>query len=99
MAPPEVATGDGALGFWQALQERYPSTRHQRCWVHETANGLKKLPKTLPSAAKADLHEIWMAASRKDPEAALERFAAKDQAKHPKAVACLLKDRDPLLAF
>ena len=99
VAPPELATGDGALGFWQALEEIYPGTRHQRCWVHKTANVLNKLPKTLQSAAKADLHEIWMAACRKDAEAALERFAAKYQAKYPKAVDCLLKDRDPLLAF
>lgn len=99
VAPPKLATGDGALGFWQALEEIYPGTRHQRCWVHKTANVLNKLPQTLQSAAKAALHEIWMAAGRKDAEAALERFAAKYQAKYPKAVDCLLKDRDPLLAF
>ena len=77
MAQPDLATGDGALGFRQALEEICPGTRHQPFWVHKTGNVLSKLPKTLRSAAKADLHEIWMAACWKDTEVALERFAAK----------------------
>ena len=31
---PELAVADGALGFWKAIEEVFPSTRHQRCWVH-----------------------------------------------------------------
>src|SRR5687767_13697306 len=30
-APPALATGDGALGFWKALHEVWPTTRQQRC--------------------------------------------------------------------
>ena len=96
---PELAVGDGALGFWKALEEVFPSCRHQRCWVHKTVNALNKLPKTMHKAAKDDLHAIWMAESRAEAVKAMKGFAAKYGAKYPKAVACLLKDRDPLLAF
>ena len=63
---PELATGDGALGFWKALEEVSPTTRHQRCRVHKTANVLDKLPKSIQPAAKADLREIWAAAGPRD---------------------------------
>ena len=56
--PPELAIGDGALGFWKALDEIFPKTRRQRCWVHKTANVLNKLPKSRQRNAKQDLHEI-----------------------------------------
>jgi putative transposase len=96
---PELATGDGALGFWQALHEVWPKTRQQRCWVHKTANVLNKLPASLQGKAKQDLHAIYEAANRKAAEQALDRFVAKYGAKYDKAVACLAKDRDSLLAF
>jgi putative transposase len=96
---PELATGDGALGFWKALEEVFPSTRHQRCWVHKTSNVLNKLPRSVQPAAKADLREIWMAPDRATAEAAIASFAEKYAAKYGKAVACLAKDRDALLAF
>ena len=97
--PPDLATGDGAVGFWQALEEVYPTTRHQRCWVHKAANVLNKMAKSLQPAAKDDLQQIWMAESRADAETALDKFKAKCGAKHHKAVDCLSKDREPLLAF
>jgi putative transposase len=96
---PELATGDGALGFWQALHEVWPKTRQQRCWVHKSANVLNKLPASLQGKAKQDLHAIYEAANRKEAEQALDRFAAKYGAKYDKAVACLSKDRESLLAF
>jgi len=96
---PELAVGDGALGFWAALPQAFPKCRVQRCWVHKTANVLNKLPKNSHVAAKKMLHEIWMASTRKDAEAAFEAFANTYRAKHPKAVECLEKDRDELLAF
>ena len=96
---PELATGDGALGFWQALHEVWPKTRQQRCWVHKTANVLNKLPASLQGKAKQDLHAIYEAANRKEAEHALDRFVAKYGAKYDKAVACLSKDRESLLAF
>ena len=96
---PELATGDGALGFWKALEEVSPTTRHQRCTVHKTANVLDKLPKSVQPAAKADLREIWAAPDRATAEAAIATFAEKYGAKYDKAVACLLKDRDALLTF
>jgi putative transposase len=96
---PELATGDGALGFWKALETVFPTTRHQRCWVHKTANVLNKLPQSVQPAAKADLREVWQAPDRATAEAALATFAEKYAAKYEKAVACLLKDRDALLTF
>jgi putative transposase len=97
--PPELAIGDGALGFWKALEEEFGATRQQRCWVHKTMNVLNKLPKSVQPKAKADLKEIWMAESRKDAEKAFDRFRAKYEAKYDKAAACLAKDREALLAF
>jgi putative transposase len=96
---PEVATGDGALGFWKALDEVSPTTRHQRCTVHKTANVLDKLPKSVQPAAKSDLREIWKAPDRATAEAAIATFADKYTAKYSKAVTCLVKDRDALLTF
>ena len=96
---PELAIGDGALGFWKALEEVSPTTRHQRCTVHKTANVLDKLPKSVQPAAKADLREIWAAPDRATAEAAIATFAKKYGAKYDKAVSCLLKDRDALLTF
>jgi putative transposase len=96
---PELAVGDGALGFWQALHEVWPKTRQQRCWVHKVANVLNKLPPSLQGKAKQDLHAIYEAESRKAAEDAFDRFIAKYRAKHDKAVTCLTKDRELLLTF
>ena len=96
---PELATGDGALGFWKALEEVSPTTRHQRCTVHKTANVLDKLPKSVQPAAKSDLREIWAAPDRATAETAIATFADKYGAKYERAVTCLTKDRDALLTF
>lgn len=96
---PELATGDGALGFWKALEEVCPVTRHQRCTVHKTANVLDKLPKSVQPAAKVDLREIWTAPDRATAETAVAVFAEKYGPKYEKAVTCLVKDRDALLTF
>jgi transposase-like protein len=96
---PELATGDGALGFWTALEEVCPATRRQRCTVHKTVNVLDKLPNSVHPAAKADLREVWTAPDRATAEAAVATFAEKYGAKYEKAVACLTKDREALLTF
>jgi len=96
---PELATGDGALGFWQALHEVWPKTRQQRCWVHKVANVLNKLPPSLQGKAKQDLHGIYEAANRREAEDAFDRFLAKYGSKYDKAVICLAKDRQALLTF
>ena len=96
---PELAVADGALGFWQAIEEVWPTTRGQRCWVHKTANVLNKLPKSLHAKAKRALHEIWMAETRTDAEAAFEAFVETYGVKYDKAAECLIKDREALLAF
>src|ERR671912_3048354 len=95
---PELATGDGALGFWKALEAVFPSTRHQRCWVHKTSNVLNTLPRSVQPAAKQDLREVWQAPDRATAEAAIATFAEKYGAKYAKAAACLAKDREALLA-
>jgi putative transposase len=96
---PELAVADGALGFWQAIEEVWPNTRGQRCWVHKTANVLNKLPKSQQSKAKRALQEIWMAETKKDALAAFDAFTETWGVKYDKAVECLTKDRDALLAF
>lgn len=96
---PKLAVGDGALGFWKALGKLYPATAHQRCWVHKTANVLNKLPKSVQPKVKAELHEIWMAETREAAHKAFTRTLRRFEAKYPKAMDCLARDRDVLLAF
>jgi transposase-like protein len=96
---PKLATADGALGFWKALPQVWPTTREQRCWVHKTANVLDKLAKRVQPAAKEKLHEIWMAPTRADAAKAFDNFVALYEPKYPQAVECLHKDRDVLLTF
>jgi len=96
---PELAIGDGALGFWKAVSQVYGTTQWQRCWVHKTANILNKLPKSLQAKAKAGLHDIWMAPTQATAEKALEEFLQSYEAKYPKAADCLRKDREALLTF
>jgi transposase-like protein len=96
---PDLAIGDGALGFWAALPKVFHKCRVQRCWVHKMANVLNKLPQSLQSTAKRMLRAIWMAATRKEAEKAFAAFLATYEAKYPKAVECLRKDRDVLLTF
>jgi transposase-like protein len=96
---PELAVADGALGFWQAIEQVWPKTRGQRCWVHKTANVLNRLPKGQQPKAKRALQEIWMAETRKDALAAFDAFVEAWGVKYDKAVECLTKDREALLAF
>lgn len=96
---PEIAVGDGALGFWKAIDEVFPGTRHQRCWLHKTANLLNKVPKSVQGAMKADIREISTAPTRAAAEAAIAVFVEKYGAKYPKAAECLTRDRNALLAF
>ena len=96
---PQLAIGDGALGFWKALPQVFPTTRCQRCWVHKTANVLNKLPKKLQSGAKSELWEIYRAETKTDANQVFNRFIKTYEAKYPEAAECLAKDRDVLLAF
>jgi len=96
---PEIAVGDGALGFWKALDEVFPGTRHQRCWVHKTVNVLDKVPLSVQANMKKDLREVYWAPNRAAAEAAIDVFAEKYRAKYGRAVECLARDRDALLAF
>jgi transposase-like protein len=97
--PPEVAVGDGALGFWKALPKAFPTTRVQRCWVHKAANVLNHFPRGMQPEVKRRLHDIWMAPTKERAERAFDHFANVYAAKSPKAVGCLTKDRDALLCF
>jgi putative transposase len=96
---PELAVGDGALGFWKAISKAYDTTRWQRCWVHKTANILNKLPKSLQAKAKDRLHQIWMADDKAEAEQNFDAFIQTYEAKYPQAVECLVKDRAVLLTF
>lgn len=96
---PKLAVGDGALGFWKALEEIWPQTQMQRCWVHKTMNVLNNFPKSLHRKAKIDLQNIWMAETKEDANKAFDLFIEKYQAKYPKATHCLSKDHSELLNF
>jgi transposase-like protein len=97
--PPKLAVGDGALGFWAALREVFPTTKEQRCWVHKTANVLNKMPKALQAKAKSDLQQIWLAETRDAATKAFDHFLERYGTKYEAACTCLSKDRDVLLAF
>lgn len=99
MNAPVLAIGDGAMGFWGALEELYPSTRQQRCWLHKTSNVLNALPKSAQPKAKQALHEIWQAETQAAAARAFDLFLTTYEAKYPKATACVAKDREELLTF
>ena len=96
---PKLVIADGALGFWAACRKVWPGAIEQRCWVHKTANVLDKMPKSVQPDAKRHIHDIYMAATKKDATEAFDHFIKLYQAKYPKAVKCLAKDREELLAF
>ena len=96
---PKLAIGDGALGFWSAIEEEFPETKHQRCWVHKTANILDKMPKSVQVSAKIMIHEIYMAPRKIDSIKAFETFLGTYQSKFPKACECLKRDSEQLLTF
>ena len=99
MSVPELAIGDGAMGFWAALEEVYPETRQRRCLMHKTMNVLNGLPKSAQSKAKQSLHNIWQAEAKADAEKAFDLFIKTYEPKYPKAAICLQKDREELMAF
>ena len=99
MNGPELAIGDGAMGFWAALEEVYPETRQQRCWMHKTMNVLNCLPKSAQAKSKGSLHDIWQAETKADAEKAFDLFIKMYEPKYPKAAICLQKDRDEMMAF
>ena len=96
---PSLAIGDGALGFWKAVNKVWPETKHQRCWVHKTANVLNKLPKSVQPKVKSTLHDIWQAETREQAYQAFEQTVKHFSAKYPKAMECLNKDKEQMLAF
>jgi transposase-like protein len=99
MNEPKLAIGDGAMGFWAALEEVFPGSRQQRCWMHKSMDVLNCLPKSSQPKAKSALHEIWQAETRADAEKAFDLFVKTYEPKFPKAVLCLQKDHQELLAF
>lgn len=96
---PEIAVGDGAMGFWNALDKAFPSTKHQRCWVHKVKNVLNYFPKQMAPSVKSDLDDIQHAETRAEAETALIVFSEKYGVKYEKGVACLIKDKEAMLAF
>ncbi|MBM3713267.1 MAG: hypothetical protein FJW56_07515 [Actinobacteria bacterium] len=96
---PKLAIGDGSLGFWAALDEVFPETKRQRCWVHKTANILDFMPKSIQPKAKSAIHEMYMAATKEDALAAYDHFIEVYEPKYPKAVECLTKDKEDLFTF
>jgi putative transposase len=99
MKPPELAVGDGALGFWGALRDVFPKTRTQRDWVHKTMNVLDSMPKSVHARAKAAIHEITEAENKKEAQKAIKEFAAEFGVKWPKAVEKITSEKEVLLTF
>jgi putative transposase len=99
MNSPKLAIGDGAMGFWAAMDEVYPETRQQRCWQHKTMNVLNCFPKLSQPKAKAAIHNIWQAETKADAEKAFDLFIETYEPKYPKAALYLQKDREELMAF
>jgi len=97
--PPSLAIGDGALGFWAALEEEFPSCRHQRCWVHKTANILDKMARSVQGSAKSLIHEMYMAPTKEKGLRAFDSFITLYEAKYSKACECLRKDKERLFTF
>jgi transposase-like protein len=96
---PLLGIGDGALGFWAALEEEFPSCQQQRCWVHKTANVLDKLPQSVQVHAKKLIHEMYLAPTKEQGVRAFEGFKSVYGAKYPKACSCLEKDKERLFIF
>jgi len=96
---PELAIGDGALGFWKALAKLYPETKQQRCWVHKTRNVLDKVPKATQPKMKQALKDIYLAENKAEANKAFDTFLNSYGAKFPQACECLTKDKDKLLTF
>jgi transposase-like protein len=99
MKPPELAVGDGALGFWGALRDVFPKTRVQRDWVHKTMNVLDAMPKSVHARAKGAIHEITEAENKKEAQKAIDEFAAEFGVKWPKAVEKIISEKEVLLSF
>ncbi len=99
LTAPKLAIGDGAMGFWAALEEIYAMTRQQRCWCHKTRNVLNAFPKSVQPKAKQALQNIWAAATKGTADQAFDSFIKMYAPKYPKATACLQKDREELLTF
>ncbi len=96
---PALAVCDGSMDFQAAAAEVWPKTRIQRCWFHKTGNVLDKLPTALQAKAKGMLHDQYLAPTREDARKAFDLFVESFGAKYPKAVECLVKDKDDLFAF
>ncbi len=99
MNAPELSIGDGAMGFWSTMEEVFPQTRYQRCWMHKTMNVLNCFPKSGQPKAKQALHNIWQAATREEAEKAFDTFIRSYEDKYPKATRCLEKDHEALVSF
>lgn len=99
MRAPELAVGDGALGFWNAVRDVFPETRHGRDWVHKTKNVLDAMPKSVHPRAKVAIREITEAEDKPHAEDAIKEFVGEFSAKWPKAVSKIVDDKEALLAF
>src|ERR1039458_1594828 len=96
---PKLAVGDGALGFWAAMEEEFPAVPAQRCWVHKTANVRDKMPQSLQAQAKEQLHEMYLSPTRTKARQVYEDFGRLYGAKYPKAWECLRQDKEQLFGF
>ena len=91
-----IAVGDGALGFWKALDEAFPRPVTNDAGAQDPEHPQQTARSQQPNA-KRICAKFGMAETRKYAEAAMTIFAEKYGAKYEKAAECLNKDRGALL--
>jgi putative transposase len=97
---PQMATGDGNLGFWGALGNVYPDALEQRCWNHKIVNVMDKLPRKAQPQAKRQLQDIAYAESRPEAEEKRDVFLGWCRKEgYRSAGETLLRDWDRMVTF
>jgi transposase-like protein len=94
----EMVVTDGAPGLIAALKFIYPHARHQRCWFHKLQNVSSCVRKKDQPQVIAGARAIYQSATRREAMVAFRQWRDLWQTRYPKAVACLEKDLEELLA-
>ena len=94
-----LITTDGHRGLQAALTFVYPHVARQACWVHVLRNVAQRLRVRDRATCLHSARRIYLARSRPAAERALGQWVHAWQRAAPKAVACVLRDWEALLAF
>jgi transposase-like protein len=94
----ELIGTDGQLGLAKAIGRLWPAVPHQRCWAHKLRNLENKL-KASQQACLDQAKLIYQATNRTEAIRLFRQWKRRWQWQAPKAVACLERDLEELLAF